>query len=86
MDTEKQKQLDVDLLIAKDALDDAIHAITSCLDFEFENEFMPEFEKLCDAHIRYQARRQRAEIHRFGSAEAWSKHLLDLREEIKKRA
>ena len=57
--TYTKEELDAHLLIAEDNLMRAINAITDCLEYEFENEFMPEFEMLNARRIQWMVAKQR---------------------------
>lgn len=57
--TYTKEELDAHLLIAEDNLMRAINAITDCLEYEFENEFMPEFEMLNPRRIQWMVAKQR---------------------------
>jgi hypothetical protein len=47
-------------LAARDALDDAIRALTDTLDYEWDGEFRPEIERLNQAYMRYIVAERRA--------------------------
>lgn len=54
-----KEEADAAFLIAEDNLMRAIQAITDCLEYEFENEFMPEFEMLNARRIQWLVAKQR---------------------------
>ena len=57
--TYTKEELDAYLLIAEDNLMRAINAITDCLEYEFENEFMAEFNMLNARRIQWMVAKQR---------------------------
>ena len=57
--TYTKEELDAHLLIAEDNLMRAINAITDCLEYEFENEFMTEFNMLNARRIQWMVAKQR---------------------------